>query len=245
MSIENRAAAFVWCAAAASSLKTLPALAVALVALAGVGKIQATTIVGIDLGPSRVLTGTNPETGRISFSGLNGTSVAGSLSVDFLFTNNAFVRLFTMTEPGFNVLINLSTSGSGLAGFLHGTGHLLDASGNAIPGFGITGAASGSDASMSIGLFPLLKDQNGTPNEQLPKPLDFYGVHFDITFPSLPSLTVTDGYFKLAGNGTFTPFGIGPGIPSDIAGLPDSGSTLALLGLALAGIAGFRRKFGV
>ena len=213
-------------------------VAVALLALAGGGKVQAVTI-GIDLGGSRVLTGANPETGRIGFDGLNGTPVAGSVSVDFLFTNNEFVRLFTATQPLFDALIILQTNGSGSLGSLNGKGYLIDAQGNAIPGFRITGASSGSDGSMSIGLFPLLKDRNGTPNDQLPRPLDFYGVHFHFTFPSDPSVDVTGGQFLLAANGTFTPFGIGPNIPADI-GVPDLGSTFLLLAIGLIGLVGIR-----
>jgi hypothetical protein len=208
-----------------------------MLALAGAGKVQAITI-GIDLGPSQVLTGINPETSRIPFYGLNGTPVVGGVSVDFLFTNNEFVRLFTATQPLFDALIILQTNGSGLLGFLNGTGYLIDAHGNAIPGFGVTGSGSGNDASMSIGLFPLLKDKNGTPNDQLPRPLDFYGVHYDFTFPSNPSVEVISGQFLLAANGTFTPFGIGPNIPVDI--VPDSGNTFFLLGIGLIGLIGMR-----
>jgi hypothetical protein len=212
--------------------------AIAMIALAGVEGVQAITI-GIDLGPSRVVTGTNPETSRIPFDGLNGTPVVGSVSVNFLFTNNEFVRLFTATQPLFDALIILQTNGSGLLGFLNGTGYLIDAHGNAIPGFGVTGSASGNNGSMSIGLFPLLKDKNGTPNDRLPRPLDFYGVHYDFTFPSNPSVEVTGGKFLLADNGSFTPFGIGPGhIPRDIVGLPDAGGTLLLLGIGLIGLIG-------
>ena len=194
--------------------------------------------VQIDLGPTGVLNGANPETNEIPFNGLNGTSVVGSISVDFLFTNNEFVRLFTATQPLFEASIDIQTNGSGLLGFLSGTGYLIDAHGNAIPGFGVTGSASGNDGSLGIGLFPLLKDENGTPNDQLQRPLDFSGIHFDFTFPNNPSVTVTGGEFKLAANGIFTPFGIGPGIPADV--IPDSGSTVGLLALSVAGIIGIR-----
>jgi hypothetical protein len=197
--------------------------------------------IGIDLGPSRVLTGGNPEGGPMGFDGLNGTPVTGSFSVDFLFTNNEFARIYTATQPLFDALITFQTNGSGFLGFLSGSGYLIDAHGNAIPGFGITGSASGNDASLSIGLFPLLKDKNGTPNDQLKKPFDFYGVHYDFKLPSNPSLEVTGGQFLLAGNGTFTPFAIGPGhIPANIT-VPDQGSTFLLLTLSLLGLATCRR----
>src|SRR5207244_661209 len=60
--------------------------AIAMLALTGVGRVHAVTI-GIYLGRSHVLTGTNPETSRIPFYGLDGTPLVGSVSVDFLFTN--------------------------------------------------------------------------------------------------------------------------------------------------------------
>ena len=175
-----------------------------------------------------------------SFDGLNGIPVTGSVSVDFLFTNNEFARIYTATSPSFDALLILQTNGSGLLGFLSGTGYLIDADGNAIPGFGITSSASGDDASLALGLFPLLKDKNGTPNDQLKKPFDFYGVHYDFTFPSNPSLEVTGGQFLLDGQGS--PFAIGPGhIPADIT-VPDQGSTFLLLTLGLLGLVACRRQ---
>jgi len=113
--------------------------AVALLVLAA-NEVQAMPV-QIDLGPTGVLNGANPETGEIALNGLNGTPVVGSLSVDFLFTNSEFVRVFTATQPLFEASIDIQTNGFGLLGFLSGTGHLIDAHGNAIPGFGITGSA--------------------------------------------------------------------------------------------------------
>lgn len=60
--------------------------AVALFALPA-KEIRATSV-QIDLGPTGVLSGANPETNNIPFNGLNGTPVVGSISVDLLFTNN-------------------------------------------------------------------------------------------------------------------------------------------------------------
>jgi hypothetical protein len=101
--------------------RCVPILLALALLLVAVGTIHATSI-AIDLGPSRVLTGANPETDKINFGGLNGTPLAGSLSADFLFTNNEFVRLFTQTQPSFEASITLQTNGSGLLGFLGGTG---------------------------------------------------------------------------------------------------------------------------
>jgi hypothetical protein len=199
--------------------------------------------IGINLGPSRVVTGPNPTTGKLAFTGLNNTVVNGSISVDFLFTNSEFVRLFTVTQPSFAASINLQTSASSFLGFLDGTGYLIDSQGNAIPGFSITGGASGNDGSMGLDLYPLLKDANGTPNDQLQKPLDFYGVHLNLTFPSDPSVHVTGGQFSLGAMGDFSPFAVGPGsIPADIASVPDSGGTVVLLGIGVLALAALWHK---
>jgi hypothetical protein len=166
----------------------------------------------------------------VPFNALNGTNVGGqTLSFDLAFSNNEFVRLFTITSPSFDVLLSLQTNGSGPLDFLQGSGYLIDSQGNAIPGFGVTGSASGNDL-LSIGLFPLLKDINGTPNNDLPRPLDFSGIHFDLMFPDVgsPSVQVTGGQLELVSNPGEV-FGIGPGIPRDI--VPDSGSTFFLLAL--------------
>jgi hypothetical protein len=208
--------------------------ATAMLAVAGVRRVQAIAI-QIDLGNP----GTLSNDLAVAFNGLNGTSLLGqTLSLDFTFTNQEFVRIFTVTSDSFIAGLNLQTDGSGLVGFLQGTGYLLDAQGNAIPGFGVTGSASGDDASMFIGLFPLLKDSNGTPNDQLHRPFDFYGVHYDLTFPSNPSVAVTAGQFRLLSD--TGPFGIGPGLPTDIRPAPDMGSTLLLLGFGLIALMGMR-----
>ena len=78
--------------------------------------------IGIDLGPPPEL---KTHISR-SFDALNGISLAGkTLSIDLLFTNNEFARLFTMTSPSFTCLIALRTNDSGIVGFLEGTGLLL------------------------------------------------------------------------------------------------------------------------
>jgi hypothetical protein len=161
------------------------------------------------------------------------------LSIDLTISNNEFVRLFTITSPPFHVSITLQTNGTNAHVFLHGTGYLVDSQGMAIPGFGVTGSASGHNL-LGIGLFPLLKDENGTPNNDLPKPLDFFGIHFDLTFPDAhkESVRVMGGEFGLFSD-PGTVFGIGPGIPRDI--VPDSGSTLLLFSVAGFGLLGLHQ----
>jgi hypothetical protein len=151
--------------------------------------------------------------GPIGFSQLDGTPVDGTLSVDFMFSQHQFVRLYSATDWSFCVMLGLSTTGSGLVGFMEGSGSLLDARGKAIPGYGITGSASSDDGSMHMGLFPLFADDNGAPDTELSRPLDFYGVRFNIIFPEVnPSIKVTDGQFSLYGG----PIGIGRDVPADI-----------------------------
>jgi hypothetical protein len=180
-------------------------MGIGLMTLEGRGKVEAATI-SIDLGQPQVLTG---QTSRIPFVELNGTPIVGAASLDFLFKNNRPVRLLADSSVGFHGLIVLQTNGLGLLGFLNGTGYLIDAHGNSIPGYGVTGRASGNDGTLSIGVFPLLEDETGAPFDWLRRPLDFYGVHYDFTFPNRPLNAVIGGQFLLAGNGK--PYEIGPG----------------------------------
>ena len=198
-------------------------------------------LISADLGSPHTITS---QTLPSSFDALQGTLLNGqSVSLDVSFSNSEFVRIFSVTSWTFDASIKLQTNVTGFLGFLHGTGYLVDINGNAIPGYGITGSASGSDGSLFLGLFPLLKDENGTPNTDLLRPFDFYGVHYDLIFPDVndPSIHVTSGQFTLFSdpNGVF---GIGPGLPRDI--VPDSGSTLLLLGIAFLLSIGLRTRFG-
>jgi hypothetical protein len=190
-------------------------VAVALLTLASSEAARGVTI-PINLGPP----GTLATDTTISFSDLNGTGLVGqNLSVDFVFTSSEFVRLFTVTTD-FSVFMTLQTSSSSSVGLLSGTGYLTDSLGNALEPPETLGSASSSNGSMPVGLFPTVG-----------RPIDFYGVHLDLTFPTNPA-TVTEGQFRLLSN--TGPFGIGPGLPTDI--VPDTGSTAILLGLGFFGI---------
>jgi hypothetical protein len=196
-----------------------------------------TYAIEVSLGSPHTITSQTPLS---PFNALNGTPLDGqSLSVDFSFSNNEFARIFTVTSADFQASIKLQTNSMGFVGFLDGTGYLIDINGNAIPGYGITGSASGSDGWMAISLFPLLKDEDGTPNTDLLRPFDFYGVHYDLMFPldNDPSIHVTGGEFWLS-DPSGGVFGVGPGLPRDV--VPDSASTLLLLGIALAVTIGLR-----
>jgi hypothetical protein len=155
--------------------------------------------------------GTIPgDTPRANFYGLFGTPVAGTLSVDFMFAEGEFVRAYPQTDWSFSFAIALHTTGNGLIGFMTGTGYALDQAGNPLPGYGVTGSASADDGEMFMGVYPLLSSNDGSVDTALYRPLDAYGVQFDITLPDRPDLQITDGQFAVFANG---PFGIGPGIP--------------------------------
>jgi hypothetical protein len=198
--------------------------ALATMLLAGGGKTQA-VVIPIDLGK----TGLSFDT-TIPFSDLNGTSLQGqTLSLDLTFTNNEFVRLFTVTTA-FAAFVNFQTSGSGLVGFLEGTGFLINDQGNALHAPKDLTSASSGNGEMFAGLFP----------PALNRPVDFFGVHLDLTFPDNSTIDVTGGELQLRSVGDSGPFGIGPGIPADI--VPDIGSTMILLGIALAGLVAMRSR---
>jgi len=157
------------------------------------------------------------ETPRIGFSELNGTPVVGVVSLDFYFANDQFVRLYNDTNPGFGAAIVLQTTRAGLVGFLHGTGYLIDANRNAIPGYAITGTASSLDGFMALALLPLLKDQDGTPNDALAMPFDFSGVHLNLIFPVVDAgIEITGGEFFLTGQGRKFPIGPNAFVPKMI-----------------------------
>lgn len=200
--------------------------------LAMAGTVAEAMPVSIDLGSAPNIT----SHVATAFDDLNGTQLHGqTLSLDFLFGNSEFARLFSVTDPSFAVLITLQTSGSGIVGFLDGTGFLLDENGAALGTPELLGSASRDDGSMSAGLFPLLSGEFATP-------VDFFGVHTDLMLPANLPLTVTGGEFQLVAAGA-TPhdvFGIGPGVPRDL--IPDSGGTLLLLSLTVVALGSIRKR---
>lgn len=183
------------------------------------------TTIPINLGSPAIYK--DADLGPIDFSDLNGTPVNGSmLSLDFLFSGNQFVRLFSNTTPFFEVGVTLETDAGTSPGFVtDADGYLIDQNGNAIPNFGVTGRSQGSNGTTRIGLFPLLADSSGTPNPFLTFPLDFYGVHFSFTLPNDPSVIITGADFTLFGRGRHSQFAVEP--------LPDRGDTWVLFSTAI------------
>ena len=65
-----------------------------------------------------------------STNALNGTSLQGqTLSLDFVFGSVRFGRLFTITDSSLTAMLTLNTNGSGVVGFLDGTGYLFNQNG--------------------------------------------------------------------------------------------------------------------
>lgn len=193
----------------------------AALSLGAIGSVRATTI-DLDLGTPPHVTCNVAN----SFDGLNGIGLHGqTLSLDFRFSHGEFVRLFTVTSNPFVALLKLQTNSPGTLDFLHGTGFLVDRHGNPLDQPLQLGSAAGSNGSLAAGLFPLLSGD-------LPRPLDFFGIHLDLKLPPARSISITGEEFLFMSDRN-APFGVGPGVPTDI--VPDPGSTLFLLSLALLG----------
>jgi len=86
---------------------------------------------------------------------------------------------------------------------------------------------------LAAGLLPLL------PGD-LQRPLDFFGIHFDLTLPLDQFASITGEQFSLMSEPNY-PFGVGPDVPLDI--VPDQGgSTLLLLSIGLLGLLRLRQR---
>jgi hypothetical protein len=194
--------------------------------------------VELDLGPHGTYLDRNYE-----FSSLNGMSLSGqSISLDFSFQDD-FLRVYSITDlQGFMVGLTIRTNVAGFPGFLGeaSTAYLLNERGK--PYGEITGGGMVDDGRMFIGLFPFLETESGDlKNAHVP--IDFYGAHFDLVFPELSGAQITSSNFHVfvpesrgAGMSHYDAvFGIGSEIPKNIKipGVPDTGSTLAMLGMAL------------
>ena len=188
----------------------------------------AATGITFDIGAS---TGVKKEV-SVPFGVLGGTSLQGqTLSINFVFGTGHFGRLFTATDSSLTAGLTLNTSAAGLAGFLDGTGYLFDLQGQQMIPLEAPqqlGSASNGSGLMFASLFPL---QSGGLN----RPLDFFGIHFDLTLPDNPSVLISaNSSFELffSDNNPSARFGIGPGIPLDI--IPEGTATLFLFSIGVA-----------
>lgn len=181
--------------------------------------LYATTI-AVDLGPPGRVTG-----GKIvSFANPADLQLNGQMvSLDLVFSNNSFVRLFKSTDSSFLLLPMLDVFGAGTIDNPTGSGYLFDKAGNpisSITSFGgsVTTNPGGEFFRLALGgFFPLL------PNEKGPFPLDIYGAHLAITMPNGSGFDVVGGelgLFPNASDNWHNQFQIGD--------VPDSGYTFPL-----------------
>ena len=182
------------------------------------------TTITIDLGPPGRVIGQK----IVSFSGLNDLQLNGqTLSLDLVFSDNGFVRLFKSTNSTFLLLPMLDVFGAGTINNPTGGGYLFDKAGNPISsvtsfGGSVTTDPGGEAFRLALGgFYPLLAEGTGGPP-------DIYGAHLDITMPNGSGFQVTGGelgMFPNASQSWHNQFQIG-----DVA---DSGGTLLLGFVAL------------
>src|SRR5436305_14248720 len=183
---------------------------------------HATTIT-IDLGPPGRVTGEK----IVSFSELNDLSLSGqTLSLDLVFSDNGFVRLFKSTSSTFLFLPMLDVFAAGTINNPTGNGYLFDQAGNpisSVTSFGgpVTTYPGGESLRLALrGFFPLLADGTFPP--------DIYGARLDITLPNDSTFDVIGGeigLFPTTSQPWHNRFQIGD--------VPDSGCTLFLAVIAV------------
>src|SRR5207248_3498594 len=183
---------------------------------------HATTIT-IDLGPPGRVTGEK----IVSFSDLNDLPLSGqTLSLDLVFSDNGFVRLFKSTNSTFLLLPMLDVFGAGTINNPTGNGYLFDQAGNPISsvtsfGGSVTTDPGGEALRLALGgFFPLLADGAFPP--------DIYGAHLDITLPNDSTFDVIGGEIGLFPNASQTWHN-----HFQIVDVPDSGYTLFLAVIAV------------
>lgn len=125
------------------------------------GPTYATTI-AIDLGPPGRVAGEKV----VSFNQLNDLQFSGqTLSLNFVFTSNSFLRLFKNTSSEFLFLPILDVFGAGTIHFPTGSGYLFDKIGHRISsvtsfGGSVTTEPGGEAVPLALGgFFPLLADK--------------------------------------------------------------------------------------
>jgi hypothetical protein len=203
----------------------------------------ATTTIPVDLGPPGI-----DHFIFAPFGDLNGTHLSGqNLSLDFTSQPNEFIRIFTGTK-GFGIRLDLILGNASPSSTPYsGTGYLIDNLGTEIspqrnlfltPGTN----QQGNLVIAGFELSPSLID--GGSNASLLTPLDFYGVHFDLTLPTTTTTVITSSHIAFSDdrNNSFG-FGVGPGAPLPIDIVPETGNTFVMLTVAAAGIL-ITRRFG-
>jgi len=165
------------------------------------------------------------------------TSLNGqSLSLDFVFPNDLFVRLFPSTTKSFEVSALLTLHGEGTFDRTVGSGHTFGANGLPDSGTytfppGVAGSTNGIETfNYSLGfVFPLIDPVTGNATDPT-NPFDIYGMHLDITLPQNSNFEVVGAQFVLFPPSSNKPweqvYAIGPHVP-------DGGGTLPLFAIGL------------
>jgi hypothetical protein len=161
----------------------------------------------IDLGPPGVF----HDNRTVFFSDLNSLPLNGeNLSLDFTFANSFGIRL--LTHGGFSIVVDLLTNANGELNYSH-SGYFVNKQGNRI---GSQQSYTTRISGNPVPIYLLLEE----PSESA----DLYGIHFDFTIPLVAGAEVTGGDLRLQTRR----FGA-----YEIGALPETGSTLTLLGTAL------------
>jgi len=151
------------------------------------------------------------------FSELNGP-ISGHISLNLTFNNN--VTIFSNTSNNFEVGLSFMTNNPQ---FIAGTGFLLDSNSNPLCGVRPLASATTDNGFMLVGLYPMYIDETGLVATDLFKPLNFYGIQFNLNFPET---TILNGSFWISTPDYASRFRIGPQVP-------ESGMTLTLLVISL------------
>lgn len=205
--------------------------------LALAGSSAATTITA-DIGPQGIVGAGERD---YVLNGLYGIPLQGqNWSLHITFSRDEFIRLYTASyypngtsgsnfgELTFDVLALLQTNATGSLDYPTGTAYAFGSTGNPVIPVQTTGGGSVSGFGalrVGVGVFPLLNQTNPS------LPLDFYGVHFDLTLPFSANHQIESGTLRLVSNSVY---GVGPGIPANM--VPEGGSSLLLFGVGLAAI---------
>ena len=193
------------------------------------GSVAVATPLCVDLGP----TGVVHDSRTVDLWAPNVQFAGQNIDFNFSFENGQFIRLFTATNNSFQIdaFFRINNAPLGALNF-GGSGFLTDNHGAEL------------GPAVTLEAFPVTNPFHQTGVDLVLRPLtsdvvpgDAFGFHLDLTLPNSPSFGFGHGP---PGGVTFDGniFGIGPGVPRDI--VPDVGSTVFLLTIALIGLISIR-----